>query len=309
MTAIDALLARARLHHRPDVPSDTVAYEDCAYLELSSDPAAALPEDPAGDDTAAEQLDRLCEVVVTAVAPGALEFLTDQLPEPPGAWLLGCALHLAGVDDGARFWWQYAAGAGHGPAAYCLSLHHHARGEAHAAAFWYEQTGLDQAVEADTFPVAGVCPPLNARFDASVPTVLRILSHLAAPGRRRLPHRADAVTNYVARAVAHGYRRHPGVEIPVPEPRFADRVSFLLGTTPPWTRRMARVFANPALPSRAQSGGGTGARPSRRPAADGMTEAEAADAAAASVVAAWGLAYASGAGPQPPADPPQAPRR
>jgi hypothetical protein len=50
------------------------------------------------------------------------------------------------------FWWQYAAGAGHGPAAYCLSLHHRARGEAHAAAFWYDQTGLPTETEHDTIP-------------------------------------------------------------------------------------------------------------------------------------------------------------
>ncbi|MDI5912187.1 MULTISPECIES: hypothetical protein [Streptomyces] len=51
--------------------------------------------------------------------PTPLEFLTGQLPEPTSAWLLGCALRLAGVDDGARFWWQYAAGAEFTPAAYC----------------------------------------------------------------------------------------------------------------------------------------------------------------------------------------------
>ncbi|MBN0042969.1 hypothetical protein JS756_02315 [Streptomyces actuosus] len=287
MTAVDALLARARLHRAPDVPADTVAYEDCAYLDLSADPVAAPPGEPPGDGTAAEQLDRLCEVVVTAVAPGTLEFLTDQLPEPPGAWLLGCALHLAGVDEGARFWWQYAAGAGHSPAAYCLSLHHHARGEAHAAAFWHDQTGLDQAVETDPLPVAGVCPSLGGfRFDASLPTVLRILSHLAAPGRRRLPHRADAVTNYVARAVAHGYLRYPGVEIPVPEPRFADRIGFLLGTDPPWARRIGRVF-NPALPSRPPGGGASRAAASRDGAGGGRAAAVQADAAAASAVASW----------------------
>ena len=188
--------------------------------------------------------------MVTTVAPGVLEFLTDQLPEPPGAWLLGCALHLAGVEDGARFWWQYAAGAGNTPAAYCLSLHHHARNEAHAAAFWYDRTGLEAAADSDAFTVAGICPPLHHfRFDASVPTVLRILSHLTAPGQRRRTHRADAITNYVAQAVTCGQRRHPGVEIPVPEARFADRVGFILAATPPWTHRVAGVF-NPALPSR-----------------------------------------------------------
>ncbi|MFJ9752593.1 hypothetical protein [Streptomyces chartreusis] len=87
------------------------------------------------------------------------------------------------------------------------------------------------------------------RFDASVPTVLRILSHLAGPGPRPRTHRADAITNYVANAVTRGYRRHPGIEIPVPEARFADRVHFILTTTPPWTRHVSRAF-NPGLPSR-----------------------------------------------------------
>ncbi|WP_328499707.1 hypothetical protein OG828_48635 [Streptomyces sp. NBC_00457] len=248
MTPVDALLARARLHHHPRVPADTVAYEDTPYLDPDPE-QAPLPEDAAGDHAATRHLDDLCEIVVTTVAPGALEFLTDQLPEPSGAWLLGCALHLAGVDDGARFWWQYAAGAGNTPAAYCLSLHHHARGEAHAAAFWYDQTGLDAATDSDTLTVTGVPPLHHFTFDASVHTVLRILSHLTAPGERRRTHRADAITNYVAQAVTRGQRRHPGVEIPVPEPRFADRVTFILDATPPWTRRAAPVF-NPALPSR-----------------------------------------------------------
>ncbi|MER5757225.1 hypothetical protein [Streptomyces sp. NPDC002088] len=249
MPPIDALLARARLVHHPSVPADTVAYEDCTYLDSGHAAVTPLPEEPTADTAAVRDLDHLCDVVVTTAAPGALQFLTDQLPEPRGAWLLGCALHLAGVDDGARFWWQYAAGAGHTPAAYCLSLHHHARGETHAAAFWYDQTGLEAADDSDTLTVTGACTQHEFRFDASIPTVLRILSHLATPGQRPRTHRADAITNYVAQAVTHGQRRHPGIEIPVPEPRFADRVSFILALTPPWTRRMARIV-NPALPSR-----------------------------------------------------------
>ncbi|MFD4528485.1 hypothetical protein ACFWP7_32125 [Streptomyces sp. NPDC058470] len=268
MPPIDALLARARLHHHPRVPTDTVAYKDCPYVDFTPDAANPLAEEQAGDTAATLHLDHLCEVVVTTVVPGALEFLTDQLPEPPGAWLLGCALHLAGVADGARFWWQYAAGAGHTPAAYCLSLHHHARGEAHAAAFWYDQTGLDATTDSDPLTVAAVCPPLHqGSFDASIPTVLRILSHLTPPGQRPRTHRTDAITNYVAAAVTHGRLHHPGIEIPVPEARFADRVSFILDFTPPWTQRVARVF-NPALPSRRQHTSTTGAR-ARATAVDG----------------------------------------
>lgn len=248
---VDQLLARARLHHNPAVPDDTVAYEDCAYPVLTPDGTFPGAEaDPAADATAASDLHALCEAVVSSAVPAAVEFLTDQLPEPPGAWLLGCALNLAAVEDGARFWWQFAAGAGHVPAAYCLSLHHLARGEIHAATFWYDQAGLDERAETDSFTVSGVRSPLQPFcFDASVPTVLRILSYLAPPEQRPRTHRADAITNYVAYAVAHGYTRHPNVEIPLPGPRFADRLSFILTSTPPWTRRTSRTF-KPALPSR-----------------------------------------------------------
>lgn len=72
--------------------------------------------------------DQLCDVAVTAVAPDAMEFLTGQIPERDASWLPGCALRLAGVDEGARFWRQYAA-AESTPAAYCLALYHQAHGD------------------------------------------------------------------------------------------------------------------------------------------------------------------------------------
>ncbi|MFB7503611.1 hypothetical protein [Streptomyces broussonetiae] len=230
-TDIDALLARARLRRRPEVPADTVPYEDSAYpgyAEDVADVAGARPADPA----AIHDLRTLCDSLLGALAPGTLHFLTDQLPEPECAWLLGCALLVAGIDEGARFWWQYAGGAGHAPSAYCLSLHHRARGETHAAAFWYDQTGLETVTaEHDTIPVIGLRPPVDCTFDASVPTVLRVLSRLTSPGARRRPRRAEVITSYVAHAVTRGYARHPGVEIPVPGPCFADRVSSLLTET------------------------------------------------------------------------------
>ena len=250
MTAIDALLARARLHPTPDVPGDTIPYEDCAYPGLDHATTHPPTTPPDADDHEAHRLHTLCQAAVTTLCPEDLEFVTDQLPEPEGAWLLGCALNVAGVEQGARFWWQYAAGAGHSPAAYCLSLHHDALGETHAANFWYDQTGLDDADEYDTIPVTGLLPPYDdCRFDASVPTVLRILSSLNTPAPPSPSGRADAVTTYVANAVTRGYARHPGVEIPVPGPRFADRVTYILTANPPWARRMPKI-PNPALPSR-----------------------------------------------------------
>lgn len=267
MSAIDQLLARARLHHHPDVPDDTVPHDDGTCPAPL--PAAAPPAGPDRPDAdAARQLHTLCETAVTALTPDVLAFLTDQVPDHHSAWLLGCALHLAGIEDGARFWWQYAAGDGHPPACYTLSLHHRVRGEQHAAAFYAQQTGLDLTPEdgaPEPLAVVGTCPPTDIRFDAGLPTVLRILSELAAPGRRRRSHRIDALTNYVADAVTPHYDRHPNIELPVPEPRFADRVDFLLTAAPPWKARTRTSRATaPALPVRADHdrNGNSRARPS-----------------------------------------------
>ncbi|MEU8810716.1 hypothetical protein ACN6K5_006329 [Streptomyces violaceoruber] len=272
MTAIDHLLARARLHDQPDVPEDTVPYENAPYR---ANPAPAPAAGPEGQDRAAvRQLRTLCETAVSTLTSDALDFLTDQVPDLHTAWLLGCTLHVAGIEHGARFWWQYAAGDGHSAACYCLTLHHLARGETHAAAFYQQQTYQDGTPEIDSLTVAGTCPPRNISFDSSVPTVLRILSHLAAtgPGRRRL-HRIDALTNYVADTVTRHYTRHPSVEFPIPEPQFADRAAWLLTATLPWPRRARPPRGiEPTLPSRRSP------RPSTNPSGgsaseEGMTSA------------------------------------
>ncbi|WP_445283542.1 hypothetical protein [Streptomyces sp. DSM 118148] len=49
-------------------------------------------------------------------------------------------LQLTDTADGARFWWQYAAGAGQPGAAYWLYLHHLAAGEDTTASWWHQQT-------------------------------------------------------------------------------------------------------------------------------------------------------------------------
>ncbi|MFH7596200.1 IclR family transcriptional regulator C-terminal domain-containing protein [Streptomyces racemochromogenes] len=62
----------------------------------------------------------------------------------PGAVVFGCLLHLAGLRDGARFWWQFAAGsaaARTAPAAYCLFLDHSRCGEHHDARHWARELG------------------------------------------------------------------------------------------------------------------------------------------------------------------------
>ncbi|MCX4967161.1 hypothetical protein OHA98_20695 [Streptomyces sp. NBC_00654] len=74
-------------------------------------------------NAAAADLRALCETLaVHTLAAAVAGFVTDQVPEPRSALLLACVLQLAETGDGARFWWQYAAGAGQPAAAYCPNL-------------------------------------------------------------------------------------------------------------------------------------------------------------------------------------------
>ncbi|MET9506552.1 hypothetical protein ABZY42_33425 [Streptomyces sp. NPDC006622] len=150
---------------------------------------------------------------------------------------------------------EYAAGDNHAPACYSLSLYHQSSGEQHAADFYRRQAHrVTTATDSDTLTVVGTCPPPQTiSFDASLPTVLHTLNRLyAGPGTRpRRRHRIDALTNYVADTVTRHYTRHPGIEIPVPEPRFAERVAWLLTATLPWTRRTRPSRpSGPGLPAR-----------------------------------------------------------
>ncbi|MCX4920243.1 DUF6207 family protein [Streptomyces sp. NPDC060011] len=216
MTFIDNLLARALLLQDPQIPLDTIAYDDNDYFTAddASHPSPSVDAAPA-DVTAAAHLRSLCEVAVThATADHITEFITEQLPEPRGAWILGCLLQLSDAEEGARYWWQYAAGAGDRAASYCLYLHHRAQGDRRAADLWHAQ--------ADT-----VTDPI----DVSVPTVLRVLEHLA-PGREYAYSDSTlAVMSYVSQAVTDGYSRHPNYEIPLPGPYFAEHIQIILAAT------------------------------------------------------------------------------
>lgn len=108
-----------------------------------SDPLRDLPLDAerAGRDLKAACLASVC-------ATGARErldaFESSGHADLPGAVVFGCLLHLAGLREGARFWWQFAAGSGRSRtthAAYCLFLDHSRRGEHHDAGVWARELG------------------------------------------------------------------------------------------------------------------------------------------------------------------------
>ncbi|MDQ0955852.1 hypothetical protein QFZ24_009861 [Streptomyces phaeochromogenes] len=256
MSTIDDLLAQSLLLHQPHVPSDVVAYDDLDYAALAQG-SYLLPDDGPGvaDPGAAQSLAALCEAVVAHCTPEELaDFLTDQVPQPRAAWILGCALQLASADDGARFWWQYAAGADDAPASYCLYLQHLARGDTHAAALWQAQARAYTPQEAQEEEYGEDAPAYSMMTaDTSLSTVLRILSRLSHAAPRRHTPTARAVIEFVAAAVALGYDRHPDFEIPVPGQYFAEQLETIVaaaGSGMDAPRRAADTVPAGDLPNR-----------------------------------------------------------
>ncbi|MEV5355785.1 hypothetical protein [Streptomyces sp. NPDC052693] len=282
MSAIDDLLTRSALLKNPRIPTDTVPCLTNRPEDTSPpDEGRILGEDTLADDTAAEHLRSLCEVAVThASTPQITDFITEQLPSPEGAWILGCLLHLAGAQDGARYWWQYAAGAGERGASYCLALHHRAQGDDQTADFWLDQT----TDNADPTPEDGCA--------ASTATVLRMVAQLTADSDRTYSDTTLAVMSYTTAAVTDGYRRHPDVEIPAPGPYFAEMLQIILAALTDPDDEFADPSADP-LPARPVEDDEVAARRTRTPDPDHvLVQSAAPDAESASAFREAALAHA-----------------
>lgn len=241
---VDVLLSRALLLEDPAVPCEAagagLATRAAASAAHGQGWPSPIPEGWHDSDAAGHDLRTLCEAVVAHTATALEDFEAEHLPAPQGANVLACILQLAADEDGARFWWQYAAGAGNGTASYCLYLHHRSLGETDLAALWRGQTRLDTppsrsgaalpARRGVTFSYQEAQQVYDA--DASTPTVLRILGLLAGrAGRTDRPRTelVDAVMDYAPGAV--GYVRDDGYEIPVPQRHFAEGIRVILAVT------------------------------------------------------------------------------
>lgn len=192
------------------------------------------------ESSAADDLQTLCETVITHT--GALTdlriFLARALPEPSGARVLGCMLQLSEREESARFWWQYAAGAGDPAASYCLYLHHRALGEHGAADWWHTQhTQTDVVADAEAGP------------EVEITTTLRILRALK-PDDSPVPEPVNAVLHYVPVAVAFV---DDDLDLPLPDPDFTDRIralTALTATAPTSSTPTAPVVGGSAEPPR-----------------------------------------------------------
>ncbi|HZG03966.1 MAG TPA: hypothetical protein VE546_10385 [Streptomyces sp.] len=251
ISLVDRLLARARLRPAPYTQREIDAAEDRLAARLAHPappgtgrdrcdaPVSACVHTTASAaarrarQTAARDLRTLCETVVTHT--GSLTrlegLLTRRVLQPAGAGVLGCLLHLAEREDAARFWWQYAAGAGDHTALYCLYLHHRALGESAEASWWYRQ--------ADFTPLATD----EQTTEHELARALRILYILKSD--RGLPDHIGAIIAYVPDAVDF----IDGFDLPILEEGFADRIDALTTTAGSAPRRRRRRAASP-LPER-----------------------------------------------------------
>lgn len=233
---VERLLAQARLE--PTTPCTAADIEDAerrvaARVAARRAGTAPPPTTPRTGtivpgcrhlvDETTRDLRVLCEVVVTR--PRSLDhlgrFLDTRLPEPDGARVLGCLLFLAGCEDSARFWWQYAAGAGDPIAAYSLCLHHRAAGELEDADWWRQHTHLTPATRDS-----------KEATEYEITTALRLLAFWR--GDRTLPDSVRAVIEYVPAALAFV---DEDLELPLPVPESA--LTALMDTLTARTRPQA----------------------------------------------------------------------
>ncbi|MFE2581295.1 hypothetical protein [Streptomyces sp. NPDC059378] len=241
MTGIEELLSRALLVRERTVPRDVVP---TPASTPAVDRRAKTPGQDAQPNAATEDLHALCETLVLHTSPATVvKFVTDQVPEPRSALVLACILQLTDdTAEGARFWWQYAAGAGQAAAAYCLYLHHLALGERETADWWHRQVDVVQPTpEPPAWDDGSSWNPAENRItSASTSQFMRILRHLAQQTVRSRPASVCKLMAYIPTAVTAGYLREPDSELPLPGREFARRINALLAAVDrphTWTRR------------------------------------------------------------------------
>ncbi|MFJ2007770.1 hypothetical protein [Streptomyces chartreusis] len=268
MTHVREMLSRALLVRDRTVPRDIVPPSKRTFRRDAFLTGTQPGKDSVASTEAAENLRTLCETLVTHMpATFVSDFVTDQVPEPHSALVLACVLQLTDTDDGARYWWQYAAGAGLPAAAYCLYLHHLALGERATAAWWHRQTDdVQPPPEVPACPHASTAQPVRARpapdAGASATSILHFLLHIAKYTARPRPAAVSELMAYVPLAVAAGYLRRPDMELPLPGTEFASTIRALLAAAAnkpcaPGSRTARQDAREPAKQDSSQSQPGT----------------------------------------------------
>lgn len=201
---IDLLLADAQIltdYERGQAPSAAERIARAAARVRRPGPGLAVFR--AGrceqDEQARQELDLICaQVLGTPQAAASLTSLSRlgdcRQVEPDGALVFACLLHLVGREDGAQFWWQFAAGSGIYNAARCLALHHQRNADFHDARLWREQADrlLTQQSDYDPAPT----PPAPAQRPLLPDHVAKRLLEQCRHGiRPRLPAELEEAVN------------------------------------------------------------------------------------------------------------------
>ncbi|MGW1807203.1 hypothetical protein [Streptomyces sp. NPDC002078] len=150
--AYDLTAAKTRLLRRRDIRSRLACPIHGGENGDAAEAAALMTEAPAWTvpgTSAADDIDRAWQdlqavSLIMLLSPKAdsdlAAFIDYHYAHEAGARTFGCLLHLCGDVDGARFWWQFAAGTGDDAAAeYCLFLDHAHHGEFYDAEHWGRQ--------------------------------------------------------------------------------------------------------------------------------------------------------------------------
>ncbi|MFC4470392.1 hypothetical protein ACFPH6_38855, partial [Streptomyces xiangluensis] len=126
----DLTAAKARLMRRRDLRRRFVCAvhggDTAETTPVVTDPPTwTTPGRPsAADDVGRAGLDLRAVSLLLLLSPHAdsdmAAFIDRHFAHRAGARTFACLLHLSGHADGARFWWQFAAGAGDDAAEYCL---------------------------------------------------------------------------------------------------------------------------------------------------------------------------------------------
>jgi hypothetical protein len=218
-SAIDALLADAEILSDHDHSQAPTAARRIARAAARNRPDAAVcpASDSEEDDQARRQLDLIsAQVLNTPQAATWLSRLDNTRHiEPEGALVFACLLHLAGREDGAQFWWQFAAGSGSHAAATCLSYHHHRNAELRDADYWREQADRLLARPAECNPT-----PTQAAEHPLLPD--HVAKDLLAQCSRGVQPRLPAELEEVINQLVIEYDDADFGEIPQPSPLLPD---------------------------------------------------------------------------------------
>ncbi|MFF4182402.1 hypothetical protein ACFYZ9_04365 [Streptomyces sp. NPDC001691] len=111
----------------------------------------------------------------------------DTVRDPGGALAFACLLVLADREEGAQFWWQFAAGAGNATSALCLYLLHLRRGELRDAQYWARQLAELEREPCQYMPVphevvAGTQVPMAVTVHYELPRARHAVRETAVKG-------------------------------------------------------------------------------------------------------------------------------